>query len=97
MFWASAVQLQHLHGQQAQHVLLQVVDAVAGGRTIHPNVVTAMCGVTKLYVGEIVELARAIATRGGHHGALLPTHVYQAYHALEEVQPSPTKKARLFR
>lgn len=77
---------------------MQVVEAVAG-RAVHPNVITAMCGVTKMYVGEVVETARSIATRGGHYGALLPSHVYEAYHLLQQLQPGPAAKRppRLFR
>jgi hTAFII28-like protein conserved region len=74
----------------------QVVEAVAA-RAVHANVVTAMCGVAKMYVGEVVEVARAAATRAGHYGPLLPAHIYQAYHALQAAQPAPAKRPRLFR
>lgn len=77
---------------------MQLVDALAG-RAVNPNVVMVLCGVTKMFVGELTEHARKIAARGGHHGPLLPVHVYEAHQAMQasgEALPQP-KRARLFR
>lgn len=77
-----------------------MVEAVAG-RSVNANVVTAMCGVTKMYVGEVVETARSIATRAGHHGPLWPRHIIEAHEVLQQQQqwpgPAPRRPGRLFR
>ena len=77
---------------------MQVVEAVAG-RTVHTDAVTAMCGVTKMFVGEVVETARCLASRGGHYGALQASHLYEAYALLQEEQATPAARQhkRLFR
>lgn len=77
---------------------MQLVDALAG-KAVQPNVVMVLCGVTKMFVGELVENARKIAAQGGHHGPLLPVHIYEAHQAMQasgETLP-PRKHARLFR
>lgn len=44
--------------------------------------VIAMCGISKLFVGELVELARVCAAQDGHQGPLLPRHIRRAYQML---------------
>lgn len=81
--------------------IAQVVDAVAGkpGVLANPNVMIALCGVTKMFVGELVEAARIVATGAGHFGPLLPVHVYEAYRMLQSEKKCicTPKRARLFR
>ena len=74
------------------------MDALAG-KAVNPNVVMVLCGVTKMFVGELVEHARKIAARGGHHGPLLPVHIYEAHEAMRGSGAAlPARKsARLFR
>jgi hypothetical protein len=76
----------------------QLAEAVAG-KALHAHVITALQSVTKMYVGELVETARMIAHRGGHMGALLPVHVYEAYQLMSDENRTIAPKAskRLFR
>lgn len=80
---------------------VQVVDAVAGkpGVLANQNVMIALCGVTKMFVGELVEAARLVATSSNHFGPLLPVHVYEANRILQSEKKciSKPKRARLFR
>uniref|UniRef100_A0A061RKH3 Transcription initiation factor TFIID subunit 11 n=1 Tax=Tetraselmis sp. GSL018 TaxID=582737 RepID=A0A061RKH3_9CHLO len=48
------------------------------------NLTIVMCGVAKMYVGEIVEAARAIADSMGCDGPLQPSHIRAAYHHLDQ-------------
>lgn len=80
---------------------MQVVDAIAGkpGVLANQNVMIALCGVTKMFVGELVETARLVATSANHYGPLMPVHVYEAYRVLQSEKKSISrpKKARLFK
>eukprot|EP01025_Chloroclados_australasicus_P068011 TRINITY_DN9434_c0_g3_i2.p1 TRINITY_DN9434_c0_g3~~TRINITY_DN9434_c0_g3_i2.p1 ORF type:complete len:282 (+),score=69.91 TRINITY_DN9434_c0_g3_i2:394-1239(+) len=69
------------------------------GRTVHPNVIQALCGVTKMHIGEVVETARILADRSGHYGALMPIHVHEAYQLMQMENRLPARKRhkRLFR
>ncbi|KAL6748661.1 hTAFII28-like protein conserved region-domain-containing protein [Haematococcus lacustris] len=60
----------------------------------------AMCGIGKLFVGEVVEMARYLAGLEGYHGPLLPRHIQRAYQQLDAAQRVPhtsTRLKRLFR
>lgn len=78
---------------------MQLVDAIAGKAVTNPNVLIALCGVTKMYVGELIETARLVATNANYHGPLMPVHVYEAYHMMQTDKKSVSKpkRARLFR
>lgn len=52
------------------------------GMSINDKLVIAMCGISKLYVGELIETARVLAEREGHKGPLLPSHIQRAYQVL---------------
>lgn len=49
------------------------------GYTLGSKAVIALSGMGKVFVGELVEAARVIASEEGHQGALLPSHVHRAY------------------
>ncbi|KAI8101676.1 hypothetical protein M9434_006743 [Picochlorum sp. BPE23] len=58
--------------------LIQMI--VGGGNPKSTDkIVIAMAGVTKVYVGEIIEHARKIAESRGEHGPLTPEMIYEAY------------------
>lgn len=80
---------------------MQLVDAVAGkpGILANQNVMIALCGVTKMFVGELVEASRLVATSANHYGPLMPVHVYEAYRMLQSDKKciSKPKRARLFK
>eukprot|EP00873_Tetraselmis_striata_P041416 jgi/Tetstr1/461680/TSEL_006780.t1 len=48
-----------------------------------------ICGVAKIYVGELIETARSIATALGHTGALEPFHIRAAYRKLDGLGKIP--------
>jgi transcription initiation factor TFIID subunit 11 len=77
---------------------MQLVDVVAGKAITNPNVLIALCGVTKMFVGELVETARMIATRANHFGPLMPVHIYEAHRTMQADKKSVNKpkRARLF-
>lgn len=62
-------------------VLLQLIQMIVGGGNPKSTdkIVIAMAGVTKVYVGEIIEHARKIAESRGEHGPLTPEMIYEAY------------------
>jgi transcription initiation factor TFIID subunit 11 len=52
------------------------------GQAVNEQVLVILCGITKLFVGEVVESARILAHRSGHHGALMPAHIHEAYQVM---------------
>lgn len=68
-------------------------------RAINDKVVTVMRGVSKIFVGDIVETARQVAASQGHQGALLPGHIHCAYQLLDQQGriPHRQKRGRLFK
>lgn len=68
------------------------------GQVPNVHVTIAMCGITKLFVCELVETARMIAYRRGHSGPLLPSHIHHAYQVLLQAGKTSEKlKTRIFR
>lgn len=64
-----------------------------------PEALIALGAIGKLFVGEVVELARKVANGQGHSGALLASHVHTAYQLLHQRQkvPQPVGPKRLFK
>ncbi|BDA40398.1 probable transcription initiation factor TFIID subunit 11 at C-terminar half [Coccomyxa sp. Obi] len=53
------------------------------GQAPHFNTTIVMCGIAKLFVGELVETARMVAAHQGDSGPLLPEHLREAYQQLD--------------
>lgn len=53
------------------------------GCSISQNVVIAMSGIAKVYVGELVEEAIKIKTRYGDNGPIEPKHLREAYRVIK--------------
>lgn len=53
------------------------------GCSISQNVVIAMSGIAKVYVGELVEEAMKIKTRYGDTGPIEPKHLREAYRVIK--------------
>ncbi|KAJ3376368.1 transcription initiation factor TFIID subunit 11, partial [Lobulomyces angularis] len=49
------------------------------GQQIPPQATMIMAGVGKIFVGEIVELAKEVQEEWGHEGAISPAHLREAY------------------
>lgn len=81
---------------------LQLIQVVVGSGNPKntDKVVIALAGVTKVFVGELVEEARHIAEERQERGPLAPTHIQEAYQILnnkglnETVEPSTKKRIR---
>jgi len=65
---------------------MQLIQIVVG----HGNpkntdkIVIALAGVTKVFVGELVEESRRVAEERGERGALTPIHVQEAYERVSQ-------------
>lgn len=80
--------------------VLQLIQVVVGGGNPKSTdkIVIAMAGVTKVYVGEIIEHARKIAEARGEHGPLTPEMIYEAYTVVSShVSESSKPKTRTLR
>lgn len=53
------------------------------GSSVSQNVVIAMCGITKVFVMEIVEEAIKIQTRYGESGPIEPKHLREAHRVIK--------------
>ncbi|KAF9476145.1 TAFII28-domain-containing protein [Pholiota conissans] len=54
------------------------------GQQVSQPVAQIIAGFSKVFVGEIVEKARAVQTRRGENGPLSPDHLREAYRAYQE-------------
>lgn len=62
------------------------------GTTIPPNAVIAMAGITKVYVGEIVELACQAREKLNETGPLQPKHIREAVRLMRAKNSVPSTK-----
>jgi len=63
-------------------VMKRLVSSLAGG-SIKEQTAISMSGITKIFVGELVEKARQIMVQWEHTGATRPEHVREAYRRLK--------------
>mmetsp|Transcript_16337 Transcript_16337/g.35317 ORF Transcript_16337/g.35317 Transcript_16337/m.35317 type:complete len:269 (+) Transcript_16337:34-840(+) len=59
----------------------KLVQSLIGGPP-PDRAIIALCGMAKVYVGELVEAARLLAAEEGYQGPLLPRHIHRAYQNL---------------
>jgi len=57
--------------------------AMTSGAKINQNTVIVMSGITKIFVGEVVETAKEVMEEWGDTGPLKPTHIREAYQRLK--------------
>ena len=62
------------------------------GTTIPPNAVIAMAGITKVYVGEIVEMACQAREKLNETGPLQPKHIREAVRLMRMKNNVPSTK-----
>ncbi|ORY46533.1 TAFII28-domain-containing protein [Rhizoclosmatium globosum] len=62
----------------------KVVTTMLGTTTVPANVLIAIAGTGKLFIGDIVELGREVMEEWGEEGALSPAHVREAYRRWRE-------------
>ncbi|KAI8464654.1 MAG: hTAFII28-like protein conserved region-domain-containing protein [Monoraphidium minutum] len=74
--------------------LKKLVSTLTRSDKVDPLLLLALGSVTKAFLGELVEQARILAARQGHRGALLPSHIRQAYARLELDGRTPHRRAQ---
>mmetsp|Transcript_6327 Transcript_6327/g.17918 ORF Transcript_6327/g.17918 Transcript_6327/m.17918 type:complete len:143 (-) Transcript_6327:253-681(-) len=79
------------HATCAMRRLLQEIS----GHQIHEKTLIVMCTVAKLFVGDLVEGARALAEEEGHRGPLTTAHIKAAYAKLQGEGHVPDGHSRL--
>eukprot|EP01115_Flamella_aegyptia_P013895 TRINITY_DN761_c0_g1_i1.p1 TRINITY_DN761_c0_g1~~TRINITY_DN761_c0_g1_i1.p1 ORF type:complete len:173 (-),score=13.75 TRINITY_DN761_c0_g1_i1:29-547(-) len=77
----------------------KIMGAVTGSN-VNKTISIIMAGMSKVFVGEIVETARTCMQEWGETGPLLPKHIYEAVRRLKQIRepfPYPQYKKRTFR
>lgn len=57
------------------------------GQAVNPNIIIAISGLCKVFIGEMVEEAKAVQAKRRLTGALLPSHIHEAYRRLAKRSP----------
>lgn len=58
------------------------------GQAVNPNMVIAVAGLAKVFIGEMVEEAKKVQREMDDEGALLPSHFHEAYRRLYKRIPN---------
>lgn len=58
------------------------------GQAVNPNIVIAVAGLSKVFIGEMIEEAKKAQKEFGNDGALLPSHIHEAYRRLCKKLPN---------
>lgn len=58
------------------------------GQAVNPNIVIGVCGLCKVFIGEMVTEAKAIQKDQNQEGPLLPSHIHEAYRRLYRKMPN---------
>ncbi|EOB12058.1 Transcription initiation factor TFIID subunit 11 [Nosema bombycis CQ1] len=68
-------------------VIKKFISSVIG-QAVNPNLVIAVSGLAKVYVGEMVGLARIIQKERNEEGPLLPSHIHEAHRRMYRMVPN---------
>lgn len=66
------------------------------GQAVNPNMVIAVAGLSKVFVGEMIEEAKKVQEEFEEEGALLPSHIHEAYRRIYKKMPNMKNRKRLF-
>lgn len=58
------------------------------GQAVNPNIIIGVCGLCKVFIGEVVNEAKRVQDEAGSEGALLPSHIHEAYRRLYRRMPN---------
>lgn len=58
------------------------------GQAVNQNIVIGICGLCKVFVGEMVMQAKEVQKEQGMGGPLLPSHIHEAYRRLYKSMPN---------
>ena len=69
----------------------KIMQSICGG-TVPQNAVIAMAGITKVYVGEVIEAACQARDSVGEEGPLQPKHIREAVRRLKKDNKIPNSR-----
>lgn len=58
------------------------------GQAVNPNLVIAVSGIAKVFVGEMIEVAKQVQREYGEEGPLLPSHIHEAHRRIYDKIPN---------
>jgi len=58
------------------------------GQAVNPNIVIAINGVSKVFIGEMIDEAKLIQKEKNESGPLLPSHIHEAHRRLYKRLPN---------
>jgi len=71
----------------------RIVQSVTGV-TVSPQMPIVVGGITKIFVGELVETARMVMEERGDSGPIRPTHVREAHRRMKHAGKIPLKERK---
>ncbi|OMP03478.1 TAFII28-like protein [Corchorus olitorius] len=77
---------------------MQLLVSITGSQKVSLPMTIVVCGIAKMFVGELVETARMVMTERKESGPIRPCHIREAYRRLKLEGKIPKRSVqRLFR
>lgn len=64
------------------------------GQAVNPNIVIGIAGLSKVFIGEMVEEAKKVQKELNDEGPLLPSHIHEAHRRLFKKLPNMKMKPK---
>lgn len=58
------------------------------GQSCNPKFIIAVCGLSKVFVGELIDEAKNVQKQWNDTGALLVTHIHEAFRRIYNTKPN---------